>query len=96
MDWVYEQAIGFLSNFFALMGNMGVELFELEWVSAIVLFFCSVIECRRFNAFWRNGSRLYAVESMQRGKMHLIECSGFYAAWPKESRWNAVDFMHCD
>ena len=39
MDWVYGQAIGFLGNFFALMGNMGVELFELEWVSAIVLFF---------------------------------------------------------
>ena len=31
--------MGFLGNFFALMGNMGVELFELEWVSAIVLFF---------------------------------------------------------
>ena len=28
MDWVYGQAIGFLGNFFALMGNMGVELFE--------------------------------------------------------------------
>ena len=27
MDWVYGQAIGFLGNFFALMGNMGVELF---------------------------------------------------------------------
>ena len=38
MDWVYGQAIGFLGNFFALMGNMGVELFELEWVSAIILF----------------------------------------------------------
>ena len=31
--------MGFLGNFFAYMGNMGVELFELEWVSAIVLFF---------------------------------------------------------
>ena len=31
--------MGFLGNFFALMGNMGVELFELEWVDAIVLFF---------------------------------------------------------
>ena len=62
----------------------------MQWIP------CSVIECRRFNAFWRNGSRLYAVESMQRGKMHLIECSGFYAAWPKAARWNAVDSMHCD
>ena len=39
MDWIYGQIVGFLGNFFALMGNMGVELFELEWVSAIVLFF---------------------------------------------------------
>ena len=39
MDWFYGQIVGFLGNFFALMGNMGVELFELEWVSAIILFF---------------------------------------------------------
>ena len=39
MDWIYGQIVGFLGNFFALMGNMGVELFELEWVQAIVLFF---------------------------------------------------------
>ena len=31
--------MGFLGNFFALMGNMGVELFELDWVNAILLFF---------------------------------------------------------
>ena len=40
MDWIYGQIVGFLGNFFALMGNMGVELFELDWVNAIVLF-CS-------------------------------------------------------
>ena len=39
VDWFYGQIVGFLGNFFALMGNMGVELFELEWVSAIILFF---------------------------------------------------------
>lgn len=39
MDWIYGQIVGFLGNFFALMGNMGVELFELVWVNAIVLFF---------------------------------------------------------
>ena len=39
MDWFYGQIVGFLGNFFALMGNMGVELFELEWVGAILLFF---------------------------------------------------------
>lgn len=39
VDWFYGQAVGFLGNFFAQMGNMGVELFELTWVQSIVLFF---------------------------------------------------------
>lgn len=39
MDWVYGQTMGFLGNFFGQMGNMGAELFELEWVQCIVLFF---------------------------------------------------------
>ena len=39
VDWIYGQIVCFLGNFFAIMGNMGVELFELDWVSAIVLFF---------------------------------------------------------
>ena len=39
IDWLYGQIVGFLGNFFASMGNMGVELFELDWVQAIVLFF---------------------------------------------------------
>lgn len=39
LDWAFGQIIGFLGNFFAEMGNMGVELFELEWVQAVVLFF---------------------------------------------------------
>lgn len=39
MDWFYGQVMGFLGNFFAEMGNMGVELFELSWVQSIVLFF---------------------------------------------------------
>ena len=39
IDWFYGQVVGFLGNFFSAMGNMGVELFELEWVQAIVLFF---------------------------------------------------------
>lgn len=39
LDWIYGQIVGFLGNFFAEMGNMGIELFELEWVQAIVLFF---------------------------------------------------------
>lgn len=39
INWVYGQAVGFLGDFFGQMGNMGVELFELEWVSGIVQFF---------------------------------------------------------
>lgn len=31
--------MGFLGNFFAVMGNMGAELFEMSWVQSIVLFF---------------------------------------------------------
>ena len=39
IDWIYSQVIGFLGDFFAQMGNMGVELFEMNWVASIVLFF---------------------------------------------------------
>lgn len=39
IDWIYGQVIGFLGDFFAQMGNMGVELFEMDWVASIVLFF---------------------------------------------------------
>ena len=42
MDWFYSQIVGFLGAFFAQMGNMGAELFELEWVQAVVLFSLSV------------------------------------------------------
>ena len=35
IDWFYGQLVGFLGNFFAQMGNMGVELFDLEWVQAV-------------------------------------------------------------
>ncbi len=39
IEWFYGQVVGFLGNFFSVMGGMGVELFELEWVQAIVRFF---------------------------------------------------------
>jgi hypothetical protein len=39
MDWIYAQAVGFLGDFFNLMGNMGADLFGMQWVQAIVLFF---------------------------------------------------------
>lgn len=39
LNWAFGQAVGLLGNFFALMGNMGVELFQLDWVRAVVGFF---------------------------------------------------------
>ena len=39
LDWFYGQVVGFLGNFFAAMGNMGVELFDMIWVQAVVQFF---------------------------------------------------------
>lgn len=39
IDWVYDQIIGFLGNFFSVMGNMGVELFNLPWVQYVIQFF---------------------------------------------------------
>ena len=37
LDWFYSQMVGFLGAFFAQMGNMGVELFDLSWVRSVVL-----------------------------------------------------------
>lgn len=39
IDWIYGQIIGFLGNFFSEMGNMGAELFTMDWVQSIILFF---------------------------------------------------------
>ncbi len=39
LDWIYAQMIGFLSSFFSAMGNMGTELFKMDWVNAVILFF---------------------------------------------------------
>ncbi len=39
LDWLYGQLVGFLSTFFEMMGNMGAELFEMDWVRAVTLFF---------------------------------------------------------
>lgn len=39
VEWIYPQLVGFLRYFFARMGNMGVELFDMSWVKAIMLFF---------------------------------------------------------
>ena len=39
LDWFYSQMVGFLGAFFAQMGNMGVDLFDLSWVRSVVRFF---------------------------------------------------------
>ena len=39
IDWIYGQIVGFLGNFFSEMGNMGAELFTMDWVQSIILFF---------------------------------------------------------
>lgn len=39
VDWFYCQVVGFLGNFFSEMGSMGAELFQMDWVQSIVLFF---------------------------------------------------------
>ena len=69
---------------------------------------CIPIERSVFHAAWLNGSRLNAVDSMQRGPMDLermqwipcsvvqwilIERSGFHAFWRIGSRLNAVNSM---
>lgn len=39
MDWIYQTVIGFLGDFFSMMGQMGADLFELPWVEGVVMFF---------------------------------------------------------
>lgn len=39
VDWFYGQVLGFLGDFFAQMGNMGADLFDMSWVQSVVLFF---------------------------------------------------------
>lgn len=39
VDWIYEKILGFLGEFFALMGSMGADLFKYDFVKAIVEIF---------------------------------------------------------
>lgn len=39
IDWMYGKIVSFLNDFFVMMNNMGVELFELPWVSTVTTFF---------------------------------------------------------
>ena len=42
VDWFYSQIVGFLGNFFSEMGNMGAELFTMEYDDSIVR---QMVEC---------------------------------------------------
>lgn len=36
IDWIYEKILDALGEFFGLMGNMGAEIFNYNWVKSIV------------------------------------------------------------
>lgn len=37
-DWIYGKLITFFGEFFSMINMMGAELFELDWIKAILLF----------------------------------------------------------
>ena len=77
IDWFYGQLVGFLGNFFAQMGNMGVELFDLEWVQAVILFFSTLA--------WA----LFAVSLVVRA----FECGIEYASGRANLQQTALDMI---
>ena len=77
IDWFYGQLVGFLGNFFAQMGNMGVELFDLEWVQAVILFFSKL------------ASALFAVSLVVRA----FECGIEYASGRANLQQTALDMI---
>lgn len=38
LDWIYSLILNALGEFFGMMGNMGAEIFEYDWVQAIIGF----------------------------------------------------------
>lgn len=77
IDWFYGQLVGFLGNFFAQMGNMGVELFDLEWVQVVILFFSRLA--------WT----LFAVSLVVRA----FECGIEYASGRANLQQTALDII---
>lgn len=77
LDWFYGQVVGFLGDFFAQMGNMGVELFDLEWVQAVILFFSRLA--------WA----LFAVSLVVRA----FECGIEYASGRANLQQTALDII---
>lgn len=39
LQWFYETIYGAVADFFTLMGNMGADIFELDWVKATIKLF---------------------------------------------------------
>lgn len=39
LGWFYETIYGAVADFFAMMGNMGADIFELDWVQAAIRLF---------------------------------------------------------
>lgn len=39
IQWFYETIFGAIADFFTLMGNMGADLFDLEWIKATIHLF---------------------------------------------------------
>ena len=39
LKWFYETIYGAVADFFTLMGNMGADIFNLEWVQATIRLF---------------------------------------------------------
>ena len=77
LDWFYGQVVGFLGDFFGQMGNMGVELFDLEWVQAVILFFSKLA--------WA----LFAVSLVVRA----FECGIEYASGRANLQQTALDMI---
>lgn len=52
IDWLYGKIIGFLNDFFVMMNNMGVELFDLPWVEAVTTFLVTLDGHCLVSALW--------------------------------------------
>lgn len=39
LQWFYETIYGAVSDFFTMMGNMGADIFELDWIKATIKLF---------------------------------------------------------
>jgi len=39
MDWIYGKVMEFVQDFFSYLSGMGVEIFDLTWIQAVIEFF---------------------------------------------------------